>query len=81
MIELTQEERVLAILENNLDCPEELLIPASTLKDDLGLNALDLETLRLLINRDCRTDLGQDEMAEIHTLEDLHDLIREKTGK
>ncbi len=81
MSELTQEARVLAILEHTLGCPEELLIPGSTLKDDLGLSPLDVETLRLIVNRDCNVVLEQEDMAAIRTLEDLHATIMEKAGK
>jgi acyl carrier protein len=81
MIELTQEGRVLAILENTLGCPEELLTPTSALVDDLGLSTLDMETLRLLVNRDCGVLLELEDMAEVKTLEDLYDLVREKAAK
>ncbi len=81
MTELTQEGRVLSLLENTLACPEELLVPSATLRDELGLSELDVETLRLLINRDCNVVLEKTDMAAVGTLEDLHDLVREKTGK
>jgi acyl carrier protein len=73
-----QGKKILDLLEGALGCPEEMLIPTSTLRDDLHLTDLDMESMRLLLNRDFKIDIQPADLALLRTVEDVLEAVRER---
>jgi len=71
-------QTLVAYLEDDLGETLPAFDDAVALRDGLGLDSVDVVGLIMQVERQLRVRLGPDELAELHTVGDLLDLLERK---
>lgn len=77
------EERAIAIIAEQLRVPADKVAPKSHLMDDLNADSLDVVDLTIAIEEEFTTDdleleISEDDAAEMHTVQDIINLLKQK---
>ena len=74
------EEKVKAFLIDELEVEEEKIAPEALLKEDIGIDSLDLVDIVVIAERRLGFKIKPEEMAGVKTLNDFCDYIETKVG-
>lgn len=74
------EEKVNAFLVDELEIDAEKLKPEARLKEDLGIDSLDLVDIVVIVDKTFGFKLRPDEMKDVLTLGQFYDHIAEKVA-
>ena len=74
------EEKVKEFLIEDLEVEEENIHPDALLKDDLGIDSLDVVDIVVIIERKFGFKIKPEEMAGVNTLQKFCDYIESKVG-
>lgn len=75
------EEKVKNFLVEDFEYDEETIVPEARLKEDIGVDSLDLVDLVVVVNRDFGFRLKNEEMVNIKTLSQFCDYIEQHTTR
>lgn len=71
------EEKVKAFLIEDLEIDEEKITPEARLREDIGIDSLDLVDIVVLVQRSFGIRIQAEEMAEVKTLSQFYDYIEQ----
>ena len=71
--------RVVALLTQRLGISPEMVKPAAELADDLGVDSVDAVEFTLGLEREFNVALPDQVIADVRTVQDVIDLVRERT--
>ena len=74
------EEKVREFLIEDLEIEEEKIVPEGKLKDDLGIDSLDLVDIVVIVEKKFGFKIKPEEMAGITTLKQFCDYIESKVN-
>ena len=72
------EERVIAIIMEQLDVTKEECIPEASFIDDLGADSLDLVELIMEMEENFGIQIADEELEKIRTVKDVIDFLKNK---
>jgi acyl carrier protein len=72
--------RVIALLTQRLGISPEMVTPAAELAEDLGVDSVDAVEFALALEREFNVPLPDEVIADVRTVQDVIDLVRERTG-
>jgi len=72
--------RVIALLTQRLGISPEMVTPAAELAEDLGVDSVDAVEFALALEREYNVPLPDEVIADVRTVQDVIDLVRERTG-
>jgi acyl carrier protein len=72
--------RVIALLTQRLGIAPEMVTPAAELAEDLGVDSVDAVEFALALEREFNVPLPDKVIADVRTVQDVIDLVRERTG-
>lgn len=75
------EEKVKTFLVEDFEYDEETIVPEARLKEDIGVDSLDLVDLVVVVNRDFGFRLKNEDMVNIKTLSQFCDYIEQHTTR
>ena len=73
------EEKVKAFLIEDLEIDEEKITPEARLREDIGIDSLDIVDIVVLVNRTFGFRIKTEEMAGVVTLSQFCDYIEQHT--
>lgn len=71
--------RVVALLTQRLGISPEMVTPAAELAEDLGVDSVDAVEFALGLEREFNVALPDEVIADVRTVQDVIDLVRERT--
>ena len=74
------DEKVKEFLIDDLEIDEEKIAPEALLKDNLGIDSLDLVDIVVIVERKFGFKIKLEEMADVKTLAQFCDYIESKVG-
>ena len=74
------DEKIKAIIIEQLDITEEECIPAAAFIDDLGADSLDIVELIMAMEDHFGLEISDDDLEKIRTVKDITDYIKERTS-
>lgn len=72
------EEKVKALLVDDLEVDEDKIFPESKLKDDMGIDSLDYVDIVVLVEKNFGFKIKPQEMASVKTLTEFCDYVEAK---
>lgn len=72
------ESKVRDFLIDDLEIEEEVILPESKLKDDMGIDSLDFVDIVVIVEKNFGFKIKPEEMAGVITLEDFYNYIENK---
>lgn len=75
------EEKVRNFLINDLEIDEEKISDDAKLKDDLGIDSLDLVDIVVIVEKNFGFKIRPEEMKDVKTLKDFCDYIEKNVSK
>jgi len=75
---MTLEEKVIAIIVEQLDVTKEECLPEASFIDDLGADSLDLVELIMEMEETFGLTIADSELEKIRTIKDVIDFLRSK---
>jgi acyl carrier protein len=75
---MTLEEKVIAIIMEQLDVTREECKPEASFIDDLGADSLDLVELIMEMEENFGIEIADNELEKIRTIQDAIDFLRNK---
>jgi len=72
--------RVIALLTQRLGISADMVTPAAELSEDLGVDSVDAVEFALALEREFNVPLPDEVIADVRTVQDVIDLVRERTG-
>ena len=72
-------DRVVALLTRRLGISPEMVTPSAQLADDLGVDSVDAVEFTLGLEREFNVALPDEVIADVRTVQDVIDLVRERT--
>jgi len=75
---MTLEEKVIAIIMEQLDVTREEYVPEASFLDDLGADSLDLVELIMEMEETFSVQIADNELQKIRTIKDVLDFLRNK---
>ncbi len=75
---MTLEEKVIAIIMEQLDVTREECVPEASFLDDLGADSLDLVELIMEMEETFSVQIADNELQKIRTIKDVLDFLRNK---
>lgn len=72
------EEKIKAIIVEQLDITEEECIPEAAFIDDLGADSLDIVELIMAMEDHFGLEISDDDLEKIRTVKDITDYIKER---
>jgi acyl carrier protein len=75
---MTLEEKVIAIIMEQLDVTREECKPEASFIDDLGADSLDLVELIMEMEENFGLEIADNELEKIRTIQDAIDFLRSK---
>jgi acyl carrier protein len=75
------EERIRAIIAQQLEVQEEEVVPEASFTDDLGSDSLDLVELVMAMEEEFGIEISDEEAERIQTVQDAVNFIEERTSK
>jgi acyl carrier protein len=70
--------RVIALLTERLGIPSETVAPTAQLAEDLGVDSVDAVEFALALEREFNVTLPDTALADVRTVQDVIDLVRER---
>ena len=70
--------RVMALLTQSLGMPTEMVTPTAELGEDLGVDSVDAVEFALALEREFNMSLPDAIFADVRTVQDVIDLVRER---
>ena len=74
------ETKVRNFLIEDLEIDEEKIVPEGKLKDDLGIDSLDIVDIVVIVEKNFGFKIKPEEMAGVVTLQDFCDYIERKVN-
>ena len=74
------EERVAAIIVDQLGCARDEVVPEASFIDDLGADSLDIVELVMAMEEEFSVEIPDEDAERIQTIGDAVSYIKEKTG-
>ena len=74
------QDKVCAILADNLSVPEDRVTPQSRFQEDLDADSLDLVEAVLALEEEWSIEIPEDEMEAVKTVGQAVDLVASKLG-
>ena len=71
--------RVVALLTQRLGISPEMVKPTAELAEDLGVDSVDAVEFTLVLEREFNVALPDQIIADVRTVQDVIDLVRERT--
>lgn len=71
--------RVVALLTQRLGISPEMVTPTAELAEDLGVDSVDAVEFALGLEREFNVALPDEVIADVRTVQDVIDLVRERT--
>ena len=71
-------EKIKSMVADNLGVEESTITEASSFKDDLGADSLDLFELTMALEEEYDTEIPAEELEDIETVGDVIEYLREK---
>ncbi len=75
---MTLEEKVIAIIMEQLDVTREECVPEASFIDDLGADSLDLVELIMEMEETFSIQITDNELQQIRTIKDVLDYLKNK---
>jgi acyl carrier protein len=75
------EERIRAIIAEQLEVQAEEIVPEASFADDLGSDSLDLVELVMAMEEEFGIEISDEEAERIQTVQDAINFIEERTTK
>jgi acyl carrier protein len=75
---MTLEEKVIAIIVEQLDVTKEECVPEASFIDDLGADSLDLVELIMEMEETFGLTIADSELEKIRTIKDVIDFLKSK---
>ena len=75
------EEKIIAIIMEQLDATRERCVPEASFLNDLGADSLDLVELIMEMEENFDVEISDDELQNIRTIQDVIDFIKIRKGK
>ncbi len=75
---MTLEEKVIAIIMEQLDVTKEECVPEASFIDDLGADSLDLVELIMEMEETFSIQITDNELQQIRTIKDVLDYLKNK---
>ena len=75
---MTLEEKVIAIIMEQLDVTREECVPEASFIDDLGADSLDLVELIMEMEETFDIQIADNELQQIRSIKDVLDYLRNK---
>ena len=75
------EEKIKKLLADHLGVEQSTIMNDSSLFDDLGADSLDSVEIVMLIEEEFEIELADDEADSIFTVQEIIDIVTEKTAK
>ena len=72
------EEKIKAVIVEQLNITEEECVPDAAFIDDLGADSLDIVELIMAMEDHFGLEISDDDLAKIHTVKDITDYIKGK---
>jgi acyl carrier protein len=72
--------RVIELLIQRLGLPPEIVTPTAELAEDLGIDSVDSVEFTLALEREFGVSLPDTALADVRTVQDVIDLVRERIG-
>ncbi|MBN2539810.1 MAG: acyl carrier protein [Deltaproteobacteria bacterium] len=72
------DERVKAVIVEQLNITEEECVPEAAFIDDLGADSLDIVELIMALEDNFGMDISDDDLAKIRTVQDIITYIKER---
>jgi acyl carrier protein len=72
--------RVIAVLTQRLGISPDMVTPAAELAEELGVDSVDAVEFALALEREFNVSLPDEAIADVRTVQDVIDLVRERTG-
>ena len=72
------DEKIKAIIIEQLDITEEECVPAAAFIDDLGADSLDIVELIMAMEDHFGLEISDDDLEKIRTVKDITDYIKER---
>jgi acyl carrier protein len=72
--------RVIGLLIQRLGLPPDIVTPTSELAEDLGIDSVDSVEFTLALEREFSVSLPDTALADVKTVQDVIDLVRERIG-
>ena len=74
------EEKVRDFLVEDLEIDEEKIYPQAKLKEDMGIDSLDLVDIVVIVEKNFGFKIKAEEMANVKTMSQFCDYIESKVG-
>ena len=75
------EEKVKTFLVNEFEIPEERLLPNARLREDVGIDSLDIVDIIVSVHNEFGIRLQNDDMKVLRTLDDFYNLIEKRMAE
>jgi acyl carrier protein len=75
------EERIRAIIAEQLEVQEDEVVPEASFADDLGADSLDLVELVMAMEEEFGIEITDEEAERIQSVQDAINFIEERTAK
>jgi acyl carrier protein len=72
--------RVIELLIQRLGLPPEIVTPTAELAEDLGIDSVDSVEFALALEREFGVSLPDTALADVKTVQNVIDLVRERIG-
>jgi acyl carrier protein len=72
--------RVITLLTLRLGIPPEMVTPTAKLAEDLGIDSVDAVEFTLALEAEFNVSLPDKVIADVETVQDVIELVRERTG-
>jgi acyl carrier protein len=76
----SMEEKIIEIIMEQLDVTKEECVPEAAFIDDLGADSLDIVELVMAMEENFGTEMTDEELMKIRTIQDVIDFIKRKKG-
>ena len=73
-------EKVNTFLVDEFEIASERLLPEARLKEDVGIDSLDVVDIIVTVNQEFGVKLTNQDMAKLRTLDDFYTLIETRTS-
>ena len=71
-------EKMKELIADQLSVEEDIITEASSFKDDLGADSLDLYELVMALEDEYSVEIPAEDLEKIHTVQDVMDYLKEK---
>lgn len=79
-MDMPLEERVTALIVDQLGVSKEEAVPKASFLDDLGADSLDIVELVMSLEEEFDIEIPDDDAEKIQTIEDAIDYVKKRSG-